>query len=198
MPERTVLLHELLAYVSRAQDRGETVIDVTGPHKRKVYDDRQGIDVTVCAFTVYTAGKQSMISLNHSIDIPNPTYYRDHAHGLLNGREMARARNTVVHISRWKTTASRIVYNEKCYIHVFDDGNDVLPRHCPWRIIGSDHAHGKLLLKADFMAPIACCACAAFLLGEPPVRFCSMCKEPTCSACFYRSQAACSNCFCAT
>ena len=62
MPERTVLLHELLAYVSRAQDRGETVIDVTGPHKRKVYDDRQGIDVTVCAFTVYTAGKHERVA----------------------------------------------------------------------------------------------------------------------------------------
>lgn len=76
-----------------------------------------------------------------SRDIPNPTYYDEN--GYLNLRALNSTRGRVVHISAWKTTCVGGTYT----INVFDDGNEHLTRDATWRLIGSDHNRGKLLLE---------------------------------------------------
>jgi len=81
------------------------------------------------------------------MDIPNTRYYLDSS-GALNLPELARARGSVVHVSLWKTTlAMPLRAGAECTLKTRDDGNASLPPDARYRLIGSDHGGGKVLLE---------------------------------------------------
>jgi hypothetical protein len=81
-------------------------------------------------------------------DISNSEYFDKS--GFLKLEEIARARGHVVYISAWKVDMEGpFARGALCRIRVYDDGNQCLPRDGRWKIIGSAHNGGKLLLELE-------------------------------------------------
>jgi len=91
-------------------------------------------------------------------DIENTTFYNGDG-GYLNIQTYGpqRRKGKLVHLSAWKV--DKVVpndsfwglpsysYGDQVTINTYDDGNDDLPKGHTWKVIGSDHGQGKLLIE---------------------------------------------------